>query len=590
MYKYRIYIDSTDYTSNCQNIGSLAINQEKNEENGALFFRGVLSEPITVTGAAYDYIVSIADICQEIDIRIDQHCSTGVETIFEGVSAITKCSFNTDNCVVDIEAAPDDAYRCVLDNIEKEVNILDNPVIIPNLSIKEGGNVEIIITPIASPPPDAAFWQLQSTFTVNGEDFELRARARITVDCLGGSPQQPPPYKGQVYNLYQDNCATGNNSIWWRNPTAVENIAFAAAFGFVFCTPIPCTPPAIPAGSQLINRATGVNTVLDGYLDIATYETQLGAEIKTIPNGRGLISTIDYMLAQIGCALTVKSNFFTLANNPVTGNPNTAAGLVLFEKSDVVRPDSTEKATKSLVTLGQILNDLSVLFNVRWYVDNATSELVIEHISTLTQAVGLDLTTYQGGLFIKNRGAFSYAVENIPLEEKFKFPLEAVGADFIGFPIVYNTQCSTVNEIIFQTQVIETELPRIFDNNEEGLDGLVLVSPETINNIGTNGTLAENGRITNIFVPNAPLGYGALLPDYYTWDRPLVEGEINNANTVFDSTQPLKEQQEIRLSFCCLNNFNPTEKVRTQLGDGEVKQSSYNLKTNTLSLTIGFEL
>ena len=234
------------------------------------------------------------------------------------------------------------------------------------------------------------------------------------------------------------------------------------------------------------------------------------------------------------------------------------------------------------------MNDLSVLFNVRWNISG--SNLVIEHISTLTQSVGLDLTTLDSGAYIKNKGVLSYTDNEIPFEEKFKYPIEATGVDFAGLPIEYNTQCSTVNEITFQTQRIETEFNKIFENDEAGLDGLVLVAPFSLNNTGVFSSKAENGRISGRFQPNAPLGYAALVPDYYTYDRPLPEGSINGVSTTMDSTQPLKQQQELKIPFCCINDFNPIQLVRTQYGDGEVLEAAYNLKTKTLTLLLGFQL
>jgi hypothetical protein len=67
---YIVYVDAVERTP--VNMGSLSINFEKNEDNGALFFRKNLSDSLIFSNADYEYFAAISDICQEITISIDQ--------------------------------------------------------------------------------------------------------------------------------------------------------------------------------------------------------------------------------------------------------------------------------------------------------------------------------------------------------------------------------------------------------------------------------------------------------------------------------------------------------------------------------------
>ena len=576
---YTFYIDGNVRTPD--NSGSLSIDFEKNEDNGALFFRKELSDSLVYSGADYNYFASISDICQEITFRIAQECSTGTQTIYEGITAITKCSFNPDRCTVEVSITPDDAYSCILDNVDKEINILQEPNIV-TVKVSDLQQFEYLVSNTSSGITD---WDLVDTYTHSGigEVFFVFARKVVASQCVGGVPQTPADDgSGQTWNLLSNNCATNNTSNYWRGLTTTESSLVVLALDYKECTLPFCPSAVVPPNSVFIGFASGA------FEGVSVYILNNVVTDQDIPNGRLLTDVIDFMLSEVGCSLTLSSDFFTNITNPVTSNPSTTKDLLLYEKSDVRDPQASEKASKSLITIGQLLNDLNVLFNVRWNITGAN--LIIEHISDLSQSVGLDLTTLDGGKWIENKGAYEYINAEIPLEEKFKFPIDPVNIDFAGLPIEYNTQCSALTEQIFQTQRIETELDRIYKNDDEGLDGIVLVSPDTINKVGANSSLAENGRISGVFQPNAPLGYAALLPDYYTYDRPLPNGDINGVSTIMDSTRPLKQQQEIVFPYCCIGDFNPIEKVRTNLGDGEVLEATYNLKTKELALTIGFEL
>ena len=582
---YKVFIDTIE--RNPTNLGSLSINFEKEEENGALFFRKALSDSLIFKGVDYEYFAGITDICQEIDIDIQQDCGSGYVSVFVGVTAITKCSFNPNRCTVTVEVAVQDDYTCILDNIDKEVNILEEPNRQDGVQVNSFQSFQFRLFDTGALIPPTSSWSFTgASFTsATGEGFFVWGRKITTTNCVAGVPQAPPDDgSGLVWTLLIDACGATGTSTYFRQLTAAEKTNISSNLAYTEDV-VPNCPPAAaaPALSTLIATLTQVTSCVSAYL------LNSAATTVNIQNGRLLTDVIDFILSENGCTQTLLSDFFTNVTNPVTGlNPSTTNELILYEKSDIVRPTASEKASKSIATFGQLMNDLSTLFNVRWNVSG--TDLIIEHISDLAQSVGLDLTTYQGGKWIKNKSQFDYLDAEIPLEEKYKFPVDTIGIDFAGYPIEYSSTCSTLNESIYQTQLIETEFSRIYDNSNEGLDGLVLVAPFTLNATGVFSSKAENGRITNIFQPNAPLGYGALLPDYHTWDRPLPNGDINNIATVMDSTKPLKQQQELIVPFCCVNDFNPIELVRTNLGDGQVLEASYNLKTKSLNLTLGFEL
>lgn len=602
---YRVLVDGTERAP--ENLGEIGIGFERIEESGAYFWRGQLSGSLIFKNQGpalekhFDYIKQQTDIdiCQVVAIEIKQKCGFSDErTIFTGEINRMDCAFLLDSCSVECEVRPTDEYDCVLRNWEKEYNILDITNRI-DLEFQNKQNWEFKTEPIFADEAGYGFpLQPQSAFAplytltcptpplTPPLDLWLYGRIIVTVRCVGGIAEPPPPAPS-AWTLLTDNCATDGSAIWWRKP--VVSIDYGPPIPIVLsCTSVApppfCTPPApttnvIPIELGLIQG----DCVHDLYIDLNSFWP-----VVSLRNGRVLDEVVEFLLQQDCPTLSLKSDFFEAITNPVTALPSTTQFAILFQKSDIVRAGvSTEVANLANLSLKELLADLNRIFNVWWYIDTATNELVLEHITDVVGGVGVDLTTLDGGKWAKNRNTISWDKIEVPVREQFNWRSPALQIDFTGLPINYDSTCTSDRVIATKTEQIETEVARIFQNEEESLQGFVLCSSAALNQFDV---LAEDGEITGVFQPNAPFSWANLHRDYFKDYRYLPSGTLNGVVTAFNSTRPIKKQENLTFPICCLDDFNASELIKSEIGDGVLGDAEYNLSQQMIEVTIKFEV
>lgn len=84
----------------------------------------------------FNYFVGIeaVDSCDEIKIEVKVLCSGQYVTEWKGFFSTGGGTFDFDKCYFEVLPEPDDAYRCILSNWEKEFNIFDYQVDVATLS------------------------------------------------------------------------------------------------------------------------------------------------------------------------------------------------------------------------------------------------------------------------------------------------------------------------------------------------------------------------------------------------------------------------------------------------------------------------
>jgi hypothetical protein len=93
------------------------------------------------------------------------------------------------------------------------------------------------------------------------------------------------------------------------------------------------------------------------------------------PNATATNSVLDHLLK--GSGLTVHSNFFEDATNPVTGATNKLNNLRLAHGQFI--KGIMDYSTSCEVSLDEILKDLCNTFNLMWYISG--TQLIIEHVN-----------------------------------------------------------------------------------------------------------------------------------------------------------------------------------------------------------------
>jgi hypothetical protein len=66
--------------------------------------------------------------CEEIKFRIERNCGNTWSNEWFGYFSTGAGSFDFDKCIFEVQAEPNDIYRCIFDNWEKEFNIFDYEV------------------------------------------------------------------------------------------------------------------------------------------------------------------------------------------------------------------------------------------------------------------------------------------------------------------------------------------------------------------------------------------------------------------------------------------------------------------------------
>ena len=97
----------------------------------------------------------------------------------------------------------------------------------------------------------------------------------------------------------------------------------------------------------------------------------------------------------------------------------------------------------------------------------------------------------------------------------------------------------------------------------------------------------DTGALTGTPKLNAGLSIANLLRDFHTIGRPQRIGKLNGEDTVFVA-DPVRTQAEIILPICCadINEFNPNDKIKTQLGWGEVESAELVEPIGKLTLNL----
>lgn len=294
-----------------------------------------------------------------------------------------------------------------------------------------------------------------------------------------------------------------------------------------------------------------------------------------------------------------KSEFFKSTVNPVSGKD--LSNIMLSQKSDCIftKPDlgqqyieSSDPATKGIITFKNLMEYLSSEFQVKWAIDY-NGDFRIEHKSywennqsyTVLNSIDIDLVAiYPVGLEGSNEYDFE---DNLPIREKFSFQ-EAWNLDFTGIPISYENCIKNGGEISYIATQITTDLDPQFMFSVASKDGLCMFHCNSTPEIdGTFMIFAEIGKLSEEEHVNAHLSWANLHDAYWKYGRYLPSGMMNGKETDF-TVRPLKYQRPISFPYC-FSEFDANKLIRTHLGDGIVKAASFNFKTSFLTVELEYK-
>lgn len=288
-------------------------------------------------------------------------------------------------------------------------------------------------------------------------------------------------------------------------------------------------------------------------------------------NGRLFNDALEYMIAATGCDFTVVSDFFDI--NPDGTAPVNAAyiaaqqdlhHLVVFQKSDVKRHSASDPAVAPAwdVKLRDFLNDLKLMFNVRWKAANGVFR--IEHVSYFESQPGNDYTTAKYERILEEN---TLEVANIT---KFKYRDARATSYFKGHPI----------EIYCGIGETELQLTLFYTDIEFALstDGLEAVGDDGFFLMSTT----YNGSEYRVKKQNRPLAWTELHQNYHRHDMPGA-GKINTVEVTPLSIRKTRKAPRFAVTHCCDDTFNPENFITTSMGEGEVTTADWNIARDYLA-------
>lgn len=592
----------------------LGFKEFTNEQvEGEIFTRLKMNDELTfindrsVANFNFDYFLSIENgtqfylgRCDEMQYYIMRSCDNGetYEPYWFGYFAINDGSFDLDNCKFKTKIQVDDEYRCLLENGDKEINILQaDSVTIP---VDYSPVFEFSSTCSGSQGPLA-----QRTFNgcifpaLQGDPFPTGTPLFTEAGCITG---------GVGWQLYTNTYLHLGGGVFDVDSTYIRETNTTYDIGGSANPPVgtgwinigSTTLGGQPATNWARTPGGGIYTTYNWTVNLGTcvFTGQLDIDLTTIVTYEGtgrLMEDVVNFVSEESCPLYtgMRSDFFEInppgdtpgyvaGDNYVTGTTNRIDLLAFIQKSDFLNPTATQRAVKGILTFNQVMTVFKEVFQAFWFIEN--EQIRIEHISWFTQTQAFDLTSATYLKFVNGKNKYSYVKEKMPKEENFKWT-EAGNPDFLGFPILYTDACINQAEIKNTTiQNVVTDIEWIRNHSTgSSQEGFVLVATEPDG--GDYAVMSEVGLISGLSLPNNHLSLGNLLYNYFRHNRVLLSGIMNNNAENFFTAIKTKKQVPISFPFCCDDELIPEEStILTPMGSGYL-QNGYTLRVKDNMLT-----
>lgn len=523
--------------------------------------------------------------CENQNITIDRKCidENGVETYknwFNGVISLNSGEWDLDKCTVRIKFEQNKIEKCFEDNKSKTFDFFQHGLLRNNVKTYDDYNLvfeELNCTrfaPINQSLPNTdnfcgAGTVISGNWTKVNEttrysDLGTQQDTRWLRKIYTRNCSSPAPTETSI--LIQDTCFGGFGNRKYADKVNTFN----------------CNYSYVDTGTQTVSS----------YLCEVLGET---SNLTNIPNGIKLNEAIEAIVSEYCPSITVKSDFFQInpenesSINYVTNTLSKVDNIIMFQKSDVKRPNAVNRATKLEWTFEKLMESLKFMFNVDWRIEN--DQFVIEHVSFYTKEMGIDATEKKYERFLKGKRKYTYKNEDIPEREEWIYK-EASYRDFVGRPILY-TDCQTAGskQIVksYALTDVTTDIEFILQNpdseNENVEDAGVVFIATKQNELSEYYILQEAG-ILDAGRLNNTLSNALLQRDYQKYERPLPRGIMNGEQTSFYSVKNTKQGEAFSIPLDCNTNFDPDDIIKTHLGYGEVDKAVFNFKSCMLELTL----
>jgi len=334
--KYKYFASTATDTRQVFPLGKPKISWEKKDDDYRHDYTVKITENIIFTGNDFNWFLTLENSpsrCEFVNLTIDKDCNgVIIQGWAKGRISMNAGKWDLDKCVVSFTIDTADKFACYDDNKDVEINLF-NYVAASKVVRLMSGIVEYnscFVPPDATCPDEADGWVLYRYY-----------------DASAGTGN---PHIEKYYARYNDNGVI--------KPAIVYD-------------PFTIAPAADTTNTTY--KIAGINS--SGQID----------------NGLPLKECFQALLDIVCNGLTIKSDFFQwnpengTTINYVTGEESKILNLVLYQKSDVKRPDLYSSASVANVKLPDLLQNICTMFNLRWDIDEAEKlQSALAEVASLT--------------------------------------------------------------------------------------------------------------------------------------------------------------------------------------------------------------
>lgn len=559
----------------------LVFSDEKDKDFG--FYRRTLETTLIFKGEDFEtlYAVEQSGDCEQYDIEIRYYGNP----YYTGIARFRTSNFKwyVDLCKVEVKLEPQDAYTCLVESWESEINILHPDIKRETIGLLTGlienafcQHDELVS---GSYPnyweyvkclPSGEGWTVIGHYAQNNSDpaqytvTTSYQREVVTMPCTGSSPVPPP---GDGWILVEDNCPisakyarrlvtepNASESIDLGGPTSnPDEIFYREAFNVA--------GRSFLGNTLSIDNAVLLNDVLAFYPPC---------------DGMSVVSNI----------LNLNPSGDSPSGGPYD-NPRTHS-LLVWQKSDVIRAEAFDNATRGIWSWLEILRTLKVLYDVEPRIIG--NVLRLEHSTYWEKDEGIDLTQPMYAAYIAGKHEYDYDSSAIPRRERWQFP-EPVSLGFLGGPVDYS--CYAKDDLPEQVYLIErvnTDIGYITLNPAKiNDDGFVIA--EGFNNGGAYSVVSRYVYPGTDLQINGSHAIPSLIDFFHRWNRPVIQGTLLGNQETFFSARRRKRQATLQFKLSAEDylTFNLDNLIRTQMGWGQVETLRWSAKTCTVTVELMHE-
>ena len=545
--------------------------------NGALQF----GNDLKTSQLDYDFFSDLefnGSSCDEITFIIRKKCFGAWIDEWTGMFSTGGGSFDLDKCLFEVQAEPDDIYRCIFKNWETEFNIFNYDVV--DVETNAGTLEECDKVRAGTCFADPGFC----------------TPATYYIPCDG--------YADDIA-MFADGWCVQNQTV---EVTGVGGVIIVHTFWCRLVLVVPCSGvcPDPPDGSWTL--------LTDNCPTDCTYtKCCIGSGVGNDPiRGVRWTDIMDEVIVDLCPDISALTSIFFDKNpditdpkyvagvNYITGLTNRVDNLTLSQKSDVIDPTASNPATLGNFNLKLFLDWARELFNCYWKIEEVAGVLVfkLEHYDYYQNTLAVDLTLPQYTDLVKYSNKYDHIKGEIPRREVFSwmdryilYTDNSTNPNFEGVPIIYPEQCSeNENEVSHAAELLTTNVAMLQNNSEAALDGFCLIACQNY-----SGTLLMLYEVVGVNTyPNGHLAWQNLQENYLRYNRYLGEGNMNGADTTFISWKPNIKQVLVKIPDCC-PGIDVEGYVITQLGNtlgtnGIITRAELDLNNDYLTLLISYSI